>query len=129
MPEAVAAEHRLREPTHGDHPAASREGGEKRSARSDLSRSRAPVRLRIARAMRMRRHDVPEDRPLRYPELAERPPDDRRRRLGRPGSGELPLGGERDPGQTGAAVSGRLSDEEDVRLAALLEVGGEACAE
>lgn len=77
----------------------------------------------------MRRDDVPEERPLRDPELVERPSDDRRRCLGRTGPRQLTLGSERDPGDAGASVSGRLPDEEEVGVAALLEIGNESLAE
>ena len=51
--------------------------------------------------------------------------DDRRRRLGRPLARQLPLGREGDAGDAGAAVAGRLGDQQHVRRGALVEVRGE----
>ena len=65
---------------------------------------------------------------LGEPELAEHAVDDRRRRLGRARAGQLPLGGERDPRDAGAAVAGRLADEQDRRVRALVEIRREAGA-
>jgi hypothetical protein len=128
VPDARRIEDRLCEPSHGDDAARRRELGEERSAGHDFSRRRPPVRRPVVRAMRMRRDDVPQERPLRQPQLLERALDDRRRRLGRSAPRELPLGGERDPGQKSAAVAGSLADEEDVRVTASFEVRGEPLA-
>ena len=46
----------------------------------------------------MRRHDVPEEDALLEPELCKHAVDDRRRGLIRARAGQLPLGGERNPG-------------------------------
>ena len=76
----------------------------------------------------MGRHDVPEQHLLVELELGEDAVDDRRRRLGRPGAGELTLGGERDAGDSRAAVAGGLADEHERRIALRVEVGGRAGA-
>jgi hypothetical protein len=68
----------------------------------------------------MRRDDVPAERVEL--ELRERALDDRRRRLGRPASGQLALGRERDPGDARAAIAGGLAHEQDACSAVLLEI-------
>ena len=65
----------------------------------------------------MRRHEVPEQDLVLEPELGQRPVHDRGGRLGRPGPGQLALGGERDPGDARSAVAGRLADEQHRSLA------------
>ena len=47
---------------------------------------------------------------------------------GGPAAGELALRGERDPGDAGAAVAGRLADEQQRRVFASLEVGKQPVA-
>ena len=74
----------------------------------------------------MSRHEVPEQDVLFDSELRERPVDDRRRRLSRTGAGQLPLRGERDPGDAGAAVTGRLGDEQERGVVPLDAGSGEA---
>jgi hypothetical protein len=61
----------------------------------------------------MSRDDVPEQDVLFDPELVEDAVDDRRGRLGRPGAGELALGGEGDAADPGTAISRGLADEDD----------------
>src|SRR5215831_284687 len=61
----------------------------------------------------MRRYDVPEQHVLLDPELGEHSVDDRRACLTGTGPGELSFRRERDPGDAGAAVAGRLADEEE----------------
>lgn len=129
MPQAVDAEHGLREPTNRDHPPSRGEGCQERSTRLDLSHGRAPVRRLVSCLVRMGRDDVPEECPLPDSELVEHAPDDRRGGLRRPASGELSLGGERNPRHTSAAVPRRLTDEEQVCAVFLLEVRDEALAE
>src|SRR5437763_436178 len=58
-------------------------------------------------------------------ELAENRVDDRRRRL-RAVSPELALGGERDPGDSGAPESGRLADEQHGCARVHLEIRAQA---
>lgn len=71
----------------------------------------------------MRRHDVPAER--FQLELAERLPDDRRRRLRPAGPRELTLRGERDPGDARTAEAGRFADEQELRGGVLLQVATE----
>jgi hypothetical protein len=76
----------------------------------------------------VRGHDVPEQHVLLEAELAERAVDDGGARLGRPGSGQLALRGEREPADSGAAVARRLADEDEARAESALEVPGEPLA-
>jgi hypothetical protein len=69
------------------------------------------------------RVDVLEQDVLGDAELGERPVDDRRGRLGRPGPRQLALRGERQPGDPCAAVARRLADEQEARVAARVEIG------
>ena len=82
----------------------------------------------VARPVRVRRHDVPEQDVLLARELAQHPVDDRGRRLGRPGAGDLALGGERQAADARAAPAGRLADEQERRVPARVEVGAQARA-
>jgi len=113
---------RGREPPHRDDAPPAHELGEERLGRRDLGSRRRPVR---ARGARMRRHDVPEQDVLREAEAPEDAVDDRRRRLGRTAAAELPLGGERQAADAGAAVAGRLADEQKRRVEPRFEVLGE----
>src|SRR5207248_123074 len=61
-------------------------------------------------------------------ELGERVLDDRRRRLGRPAAGELPLRCERDAGDARAAKAGCFADEDESRVQLLLEVAHQSLA-
>jgi hypothetical protein len=70
------------------------------------------------------RNDVPAERI--ETELSERPPDDRRGRLSRPGARELPLRRERDPGDARAAPTGGLADQEQLSLCVPLEIRAQA---
>ena len=70
----------------------------------------------------MRRHDVPEQHVVGDSELAQDAVHDRRRRLGRPGAGQLPLGRERHTAHARPAVAGRFTDEHDRHARALGEV-------
>ena len=73
----------------------------------------------------MRRHDIPEQNLVGEAELGQDPVHDRRGRLGGPGSRQLALGREREPGNTGTSVSRRLADEQQRRVGARVEVGGQ----
>jgi hypothetical protein len=116
MPHIPAAEDRVSQASDGDRPAA---GGDLHEEAHRLSyfvlRGRA-VRARVAWKVRMRRHHVPEQDIGVELELRERSVDDRRRRLGRAGAGELALRGERDPADARAAVAGRFADEQVPRV-------------
>ena len=70
----------------------------------------------------MRRDDVPEQHLSFEPELREHSVDDRRRRLSGTGAGELPLRGERNPADPGAAVTGSLADDDDLGARSLPKV-------
>ena len=62
---------------------------------------------------RMSRHDVPEEDDFLELELAQHAVHDRRGRLGRADTGQLALRRERDAGDAGPAIPGRLADEQD----------------
>jgi hypothetical protein len=68
-------------------------------------------------------NDVPEQHRLHQPELGEHAVNDGRGRLCRAGAGQLPLGGEGDAGNAGAAVPGCLTDEENRSVRTRFEVG------
>src|SRR6266516_504009 len=106
-----------------DHAAASSELEREREPSRNLGGARRPVR---ARGARMRRHDVPEHDTLLEPELGEDAVHDRGARLRRACARELSLRGEWDPGNPRAPVAGGLADEDERRLAAGVEVGGES---
>lgn len=114
------------EAAEGHDLATDRELLEKGEGRLDLGTRRATVRRRRPR---MRRNDIPEQDVLAEPELRERALDDRRGRLGRTTAGELALRRERDAADPGAAISGRLADDQERRLDAALEIREEASAE
>ena len=73
----------------------------------------------------MCRHDVPEQDVVLDPELGQHAVDDRGARLGRPGAGQLPLGGERDPADARTAVAGGFPDQHDGRVTAFCQVGSQ----
>jgi hypothetical protein len=92
----------------------------------DLGPSRRAIGIR---GSRVRRHDVPQQHVLVEAELREHAVHDRRGRLGRPSARELPLGRERDARDARAAVAGRLTDDQDRRVGALLEVARETLSQ
>ena len=65
------AEDRLRQPPHGNRPAAPRQLAQERPRSVDLCSGRPPVGRRAPRSVRMRRHDVPAQRLLLELELGE----------------------------------------------------------
>lgn len=77
----------------------------------------------------VRGDDVPEEHIVLEVELREDAVDDGRRGLRGPCSGELALRGERDPGDPGTAVPGRLADEQQRRASMRAEIPNEAIAE
>jgi len=113
------------EPADGDDLPSSHQGDEKAMRLRDLGSRREAIR---GRGPRMRRHDVPEQQVLLEPEVGEHTVDDRRGRLRGPRSGELPLGREGEAADAGAAIAGRLADEEERGAASALEVGAEPFA-
>ena len=117
VPDVRRAGHLLREPADGDEAAAARDTFEKRRGSLHLGARRPPIRIRAIGLVWMCRDDVPEEDVVLEPELREHAVDDRRARLGRPGAGELALGGERDPGDARPAVPGGLADQHDRRVA------------
>ena len=70
----------------------------------------------------MRRDDIPEQNVVRKPELGEHAVHDRRGRFGRARAGDLTLGGEGEPRNPAAAITGRFSHEEDLRAALRFQV-------
>jgi hypothetical protein len=102
----------MRQASDGDRPTA---GGELFEEAHRLSyfvpRGRA-VRARVVWTVGVRRNDVPEQDVGLELELRERSVDDRRRRLGRAGAGELALRREWNPAETRTAVAGRFADEQ-----------------
>src|SRR4051794_23142517 len=109
MADVRGARHGLGETAHGEHEAASRQLLEEVPAGEDFGTRRGAVRTLGAR---MGGHDVPAERVAGDADLFERRTDNRRRRLRWPGARELPLGGEREAADAGAAVAGRLADEQ-----------------
>ena len=77
--------------------------------------SRPPIGIRTIGLVWMCRDDIPEQDVVLEPELAQNAVNDRRARLGRAATRELPLGRERDPADARAAVAGRFADEQDPR--------------
>ena len=120
-------------------PSARSARGVRRRARADprrrARRTAAPPRSRrrsgggstsgTPGAVRMRRHEVPEQHVVGDPELGERAVHDRRAELGGAGAGQLPFGGERDPRDPRAVVARRLADEDDRRARSPAQVVGE----
>jgi hypothetical protein len=103
-------------------------GGElvrEHAALGDLAARRSAIRRLGAR---MGRHDVPEQHLVAQAELGEDAVDDRGRRLRRARARQLPLGGERDARDAGAAIAGRLADEEERRRRVLLQVRAQPTA-
>jgi Bacterial PH domain len=104
-------------------PAASRELADERAPRIDLGSRRGPVRIGAPSQVGMGRDGVPEEHLVHGPELGENAVDDRRSRFGRACAGQLALGRERNPGNPGAAIPGRLADEQKWRTGSFVEVG------
>ena len=120
-----SGERGLRNAADRDHPAVTSELTHEREPSHDLVARRPAIR---ERRPRVRGDDVPEEDALLEPELGEHAVQDRRRRLRRPLACELALGGERDPGDAGAAVARRLPDEEKVSCGMAREVDHEPIA-
>src|SRR4051812_11019910 len=112
----------LRQPADGDDTAALRELDQERQRRRHLGRRRAAVRPRRGGPVRVRRHHVPAEDVGLDAELGERAADDGRRRLGRAGAGQLPLGGERDAAPSRATPPRRLAHEQHTCALSLVEV-------
>src|SRR4249920_294514 len=112
MTDIGRAENGLRNAAHGDHAAPAGELAQEGPGIVDLGACRAAVRLRPRREVRMCRHDVPAKRLLFQLELGEYAADDGGARLLRPSAGQLALRGERDPGDTRAAIARGLAHEE-----------------
>src|SRR4051795_6654924 len=117
MPDIPASGDGRGQAADGQDPAPGGQFGEERIAGGDLDPGRPPVR---ALRPRMRGDDVPAEGV--QIESGERPLDDLRARLGRPLARELPLRGERDAGDSGAAVAGRLADKDQRRARVRFEV-------
>jgi hypothetical protein len=123
VPEVRRPGHPLGEAPDGEDPAPAGHLFEERERALHLGRRGAPVR---ALGAGMRRHDVPAER-LEL-ELGQDGLDDRRRRLRRAAAGQLPLGPERDAGDSRTAEPGRFADEEDAVAAVLVQVARQALA-
>lgn len=116
------AQYRLGDASDCDHAAAARDTREEGGRGFHLAARRAPVGRRTTGLVRMCRHHVPEQDVVLEPEVGEHTVDDGGRRLRGPRPRQLPLGRERDPADTGAAVAGRLAHEQDRGIAPRLEV-------
>jgi hypothetical protein len=114
--------HLLGDPADRDDAAPARDRVEEPSGSLHLDARRPPVGVRPTGLVWMRRDDVPEQDVAFNPELGKRGVDDRRGRLGRPVAGQLPLRGERDPADPGAAVPRCFADQNDRRIPFSLEV-------
>jgi len=102
----------VRQATDGDRPAPGGELFEEAHRLPYFGLHGRAVRHRPPGTVRVRGHHVPEQDVRLERELREHAVDDRGRRLARPGAGELALGGERQPADTRAAITGRLADEQ-----------------
>ena len=123
--DVAAAEDRMGHASDRDRPAAHGELLEKAHRYLYFGPIRPSVRAWLARTVRMGGHDVPEQDLVLEVELAERPVDDGRRRLGGASPGELPFGRERNAADAGAPVAGGLAHEEERRRGPPLEVRGQ----
>jgi hypothetical protein len=74
----------------------------------------------------MRRDDVPEQHVLLDVELSEHAMNDRRRRLGGPGAGNLALRREGETADACTAIAGRLADEEIAGALSTIKVARQA---
>ena len=120
MPQVRSACDGLRQPSDCDDAAALRNLGQKAPAGLDLG-SNGPAVGGLG--PRMRRHDVPAKRLFLELELFEDAANDRCRRFGRSCAGELPFRRERDSADPGAAIAGRLADEEVTDVLACRQIG------
>jgi hypothetical protein len=126
VPYVGSVERRLRDPPDCEHASTAGEFARERHAGLDLAARRRAIRSHGAG---VRRYDVPEEHGIGEPDLGQHAVDDRRRRLGWPGAGQLALGRERDAGDAGAAVAGGLADEQQRRFCPGDEVAVEARGE
>jgi hypothetical protein len=123
MAYVAAAEDRMRQAPDRDRPAARGELLEKAHGYLYFGAGGTSVRARFARTVWMSRDDVPEQDVVLEVEIAERPVNDRRRRLGGARSGKLALGRERDAAHARTPVAGGLPHEEERRRRLPLEIG------
>jgi hypothetical protein len=126
MSHVGSAENALCQPPDRDHPTPGGELPQKRRGRVDFDPRRPAVRRGCAR---MSRDDIPEEHVVFQAELAQDAVDDRRARLARPRSRQLPLRRERDPGDAGAPIPRRLADEEERRICPREQVAAKTLAE
>src|SRR4030095_13175435 len=112
MPYVTTPEQRVRQPADGDGSPGDGEILEERHGHMYFGRSWPSVRARLAPLVRMRRDDVPEQHVLLDVELSEDAMNDRRRRLGGPGAGNLALRREGETADACTAIAGPLADEE-----------------
>jgi acylphosphatase len=125
MPHVVALECPGREAADGDHSTPIRKALGELQPGAHLVRRRRPV---AALGAGMGRDDVPEHDVVLDSEPGEDAVDDRGRRLRGAGPGELALRRERETGDPGSAIAGRLAHEQDRRVGPRDEVRREAGA-
>ena len=123
MPDVRRVERGLRDPADREDATPAGELAGKRDSRFDLGSGRPAIR---AAGARMRRHDVPEEHVALDSQLLEHAMHDRRARLGRPASRELPLGRKGNARNARAAVAGRFPYKQDRRVGTPFEVAREA---
>ena len=109
-----------------DNATARRQHLDEAAARLDLRPGRRTVRRRRAR---MRGDDVPEQDGALETEVVQRALHDRRRGLRQSRPRQLALRRERKARNAGAAVAGRLADEQQRRACPVREIGAEAVAQ
>jgi hypothetical protein len=122
MSDVRSAEHGVSQAPDCDNTPSARELGEEHPAAFDLGRRRAPIRVRAAREMRMRRHQVPEKDVLLQTQVGQDAMDDRCGRLAGRTARQLALGRERDAAYARAAITGCLADEKETRRTPAFEV-------
>src|SRR5512132_2124521 len=125
MADVAAAQDRVGQPPDRDRPPVRGKLLEKAHRYLYFGAGGASVRARLARSVRMSGHDVPEQDLVLEVEVAERPVDDRRSRLGGASPGKLAFRRERDAADARPPVAGGLADEEERRRSLPLDIGGE----
>ena len=119
------AERALGHPADRDHEPPGCERGDEAQSDGYLVACGCPI---LALRPRMSGNDVPEENVVLEAELREHPMNDRGRRLGGPGAGELALRRERDSRDPRTAVSRSLADEKDSCIPSRFEVRRQAFA-
>jgi hypothetical protein len=122
VPDVRSAEHGMSQAPDCDHTPSTGELDEKCPPTVDLDTRRAPIRVRTAGQMRMRRHQVPEKDVLLEAQVGEDAMDDGRGGLAGSATRQLTLGCERDAADARAAIAGRLADQKETGGTSDLEV-------